>query len=151
MSRVRSGRAKQGAVILGFQESTWQIGSFCTSTVSASPSHQLPKRGNTNATDWTSCALKLRYRVKTEFPAPASGPSPRPLSPVPGCWLQILIVGGVLLKAGPRGARVAGSSSSRSPFTAGSDASLDYNSRNATGGATITRSSAGWLGGDEPH
>ena len=52
-----------------------EFGSFCTSTVSASRSHQLPKRGDTDTTDLTSCALKLCYRAKTEFlplpPAPA--------------------------------------------------------------------------------
>ena len=132
---VSQRKSKAGCSYIGIPGNHMaEFGSFCTSTVSASRSHQLPKRGNSDATDWTSCALKLRYRGKTEFLAPASGPSPQPLSPVPGSGLQIQIVGGVLLKAGPLGARVAGSSSSRPPFTIGSNASLDYNSRNATGG-----------------
>lgn len=132
---------------VGFQESTWQ-----SSGVSAHPQcqsvHQPPKRGNSNTTDWTSCALKYRYRGKAEFLTPAS---PRPLSPVPGRQLLLQIVGWVLLKAGLLGAQLLGTSSSRSPFTLGRNASLDYSSRHAIGGTRTTRSSAGWLGGDEPH
>lgn len=125
-----------------------QMGKPVRSTDPPSPPRPLPNTWESDTTDWASSASKHRPKGKAESLTPALGPSPLPLSPVPGCRFRAQIVGGVL-KLTPLRAQLSGISSSRSSFTMDRNPWLDYNSRHAAGGTDTTRSSAGWLGGNE--